>query len=82
MISLAWIGRELWYSMYTQGATPPKEARRVPPSFRNTFKNEALESSVLKPRAPCRTSGDDSPAPIVTAWCVAAVSAWISTISV
>jgi hypothetical protein len=34
------------------------------------------------PRAPCRTSGADAQAPIGTAWWLAAVSAWISTISI
>ena len=77
-----------------EATTPKKEARRVPPSALDLMK--ALESSVLKhntkyitpnlarrpPQEPCRTSGDDPPAPVGIVWCVAAVSAWISTISI
>ena len=72
-----------------EATTPKKEARRVPPSALDEStrvlgpktQHEGITPNLARrpPRAPCRTSGDDPPAPIGTMWWLAAVSAWIST---
>ena len=72
-----------------EATTPKKEARRVPPSALDEStrvrgpktQHEVITPNLARrpPQGPCRTSGADPPAPVGTAWCVAAVPAWIST---